>query len=342
MTFRLRIMVGCAALLAFPAERAIAQAPPSVATISACPLSNGVTIAPCRVAFRTFGRLNAAKDNAVLVPTWLLGRSEDWLPLLGPAGIIDTTAFFTIVVDALGNGRSQSPSNTPSPQRAAFDALTIGNMVESQYRLLTEHFGIAHLHAVVGISMGGMQTFEWTVRYPTFVGRAVSIVGSPRIGTYDDLLWTTIRMAIDNGMRGRLAADSIWAQVVHMLTLHFSTPHATNQQSVDSLAREMAGQVGFWRASWTLDDFRAQLGALLRHDVAAPYRGDLTVAAARVQAPLLTIYSWDDQMVTAGSTVPFGRLVNADSLVVASPCGHGLFVCEATRVGAATRAFLAR
>ncbi len=60
-----------------------AQGPPTVVSLGTCHLAGGATIQDCRIAYRVFGRLNAARTNAVLVPTWLLGRSEDWLPLLG-------------------------------------------------------------------------------------------------------------------------------------------------------------------------------------------------------------------------------------------------------------------
>jgi homoserine O-acetyltransferase len=71
-------------------------------------------------------------------------------------------------------------------------------MVNSQHRLLTEVLGVDRLHAVVGVSMGGMQTFEWIVAYPEFVDHAVPVVGSPRLDGYDLLLWTTQLEVIEN------------------------------------------------------------------------------------------------------------------------------------------------
>jgi homoserine O-acetyltransferase len=128
--------------------------------------------------------------NAVLIPTWLLGRSEDWAELLGSEGILDTTKFYAVVVDALGNGSSSSPSNTTPSARAAFAGLTLGDMVVTQHRLVHEHLGIERLRAVMGFSMGGMQAFEWAVRYPAELDIAIPIAGSPRVGTFDRMLWT--------------------------------------------------------------------------------------------------------------------------------------------------------
>src|SRR6267378_2195566 len=98
--------------------------PATVASLGTCRLASGATIENCRLAYRTFGRLNAARTNAVLIPTWLLGRSEDWIGMVGENGWVDTTRFFAVVVDAFANGRSSSPSNTAGG-RAAFRDLTI-------------------------------------------------------------------------------------------------------------------------------------------------------------------------------------------------------------------------
>src|SRR5687767_10979585 len=165
-----------------------AQAPPSLAALGTCPTQSGDTIPDCRIAYRTFGALNANRDNAVLIPTWFTGRSADWVPLLGSSGLVDSTKFYVIVVDALGNGASSSPSNTTLPAGSHFPAISIGDMVQTQYRLLTEHLRVARLHAVVGGSMGGMQAFEWGVAHPEFVDRLVAITGSPQLAAYDRIL----------------------------------------------------------------------------------------------------------------------------------------------------------
>lgn len=329
--------VGC-----FVTGVAGAQERPSTATISACEFSNGVTIAPCRIDYRTFGTLNAAKDNAVLVPTWLLGRSAEWAPFLGPSGVVNTDLYYVIVVDALGDGQSQSPSNTAADSRFGFEALTIGDMVQSQYRLLTEKLGINKLHAVVGVSMGGMQAIEWAVRYPTFASHVIAIAGTPRFGSYDHLLWTTMGATIDDGLQGGLSPDAIWLQLTRLDALNARTPSAVNQATPSDVDKEVTASARTYRGAWALEDYRAQIGAVLRQDVSAAYGGDLAKAAARVRSKMLLIYSWDDHMVTAEEVSAFGRLVGAETLEVPSPCGHLMAVCEMDRVGSAIREFLAR
>lgn len=276
----------------------------------------------------------------MLIPTWLLGRSEDWISLLGLRSYVDTTRFYVLVVDALANGRSSSPSTVPLRLRDAFRGLTIGDMVESQHRLLVEHLGISHLRAVVGVSMGGMQAFEWAVRYPTFVDLVVPIAGSPRVGAFDHLLWTTMLEEIDTAKRTRTPADSTWAQLARLEALFLRTPVAVNESSWDSVLTEAATQGKTYRESWPLEDYAAQLEAIRHHDISAGFGSDLTSAARAVQARMLIIYSPDDHMVTAGPAVQFAPLVLAKTLSLPSSCGHLVFFCEQERIGAAIREFL--
>ncbi|HEX9083780.1 MAG TPA: alpha/beta fold hydrolase, partial [Gemmatimonadaceae bacterium] len=196
-----------------PAYGQGSPAPPTpratVASLGTCRLESGATIENCRIAYRTFGRLNAARTNGVLIPTWLLGRSEDWIGMLGANGWVDTTRFFTVVVDAFGNGRSSSPSNTPPAGRAAFRDLTIRDMVDAQHRLVVEILKLPRLHAVLGISMGGHQAFEWAVRYPNFVDAVVPVVGSPRPAAFDQARTATLMSLIENGQAHGVPDDSI-------------------------------------------------------------------------------------------------------------------------------------
>ena len=96
----------------------------------------------------------------VLWPTWFTGSSKQLIALVGRDGYVDPTRFFVILVDALGNGVSSSPSNSSVQPRMDSPVFTIRDMVNSQRRLLTENLGINHIRAVMGISMGGMQAFQ--------------------------------------------------------------------------------------------------------------------------------------------------------------------------------------
>ena len=330
-----------AALQLLGAPHAPAQSPPSVLSVGTCRFSSRAIIRDCRVGYRAFGRLNRERTNAVLIPTWLQGRSEDWLPLLGPTGYVDTSRFYVLVVDALADGHSSSPSNVPRGERAAFADLTLTDMVESQYRLV-KRLGIPRLHAVVGVSMGGMQAFEWAARYPTFVGKVVPVVGSPRVPAFDRLLWTTLLSEIERGRQHRAPEDSIWAQLARLEALFIQTPIAVNDSGWARLFPAVADLARVYGRSWSLEDYAAQLRAIARHDIAASFGGDLSRTARQVRPRMLVVYTWDDRMVTADPPAAFAREVGADTLSIPSVCGHLVFLCEQERIGAAVREFLSR
>jgi homoserine O-acetyltransferase len=254
---------------------------------------------------------------------------------------VDTTRFHVVVVDALADGQSSSPSNTPGGS-AAFSDLTIGDMVESQYRLLTTRLGIHHLRAVVGFSMGGMQAIEWAVRHPSFVDKIVPIAGSPRVGAYDRLMWTAMLNEIEDARRSATPTDTVWSRLAHLEMLFVQTPVGLNERGIDSVAKDVATSARQYRAAWDLQDYAAQLRAIRRYDVSSSYGADMHRAAAEVKARVLAVYSWDDHTVTAGPVAEFARLVQADTLSIRSACGHIMLFCEQSRVGAAVRAFIAQ
>ncbi len=228
------LLPALAAILVLSSE-AVPQVAPKIAFLGSCSLSSGAVIPNCRLAYRMFGQLNAARDNAVLIPTWLLGRSDEWVPLLGPDAILDTTKFHVVVVDAFADGLSSSPSNTSPSARGVFAGLTIGDMVVAQHRLVHEHLGIERLRAVLGFSMGGMQAFEWAVRYPTELDLAIPISGSPRVGNFDRLLWTKYLDEVGLVWRAWSAGRRRGSGWRASMTLMLRTPSAVNRESWDSV-----------------------------------------------------------------------------------------------------------
>jgi len=197
------------------------------ADLGVCKLADGQSIINCRLGYRTWGMLNAERSNAVRFPTWFTGTSENIATLVGVDKLVDASKCFVIAVDALGNGVSSSPSNSVMQPGPMFPAFTVQDMVNAELRLATEVFGLKHLHAVTGTSMGGMQTFEWMVDFPNFMDIAIPIVGSPRLSSYDVLLWRAEEDALRSDpawFNGHYSQRPPMGAVQAMQEMHLTTP----------------------------------------------------------------------------------------------------------------------
>jgi len=163
-------------------------------------LDLGGSLPECRVAYETYGTLNAAGDNAILVThgytssAHVAGRyargkaakgvPEDqlgwWDALIGPDKAIDTTRYFVVGANALGSAHGSSGPNTIDPTTGkpygpTFPEVTLRDSVRTQ-KLLLDSLGVTRLHAVVGPSMGGFQAFQWAVTFPDFMRGIVPTV----------------------------------------------------------------------------------------------------------------------------------------------------------------------
>jgi homoserine O-acetyltransferase len=142
---------------------------------------SGVLLPQARVVYGTYGKLNAAKDNAVLLPSHYMANFHGYEWLIGADKALDSSKLFLVATELFGNGNSSSPSNTPEPFHGPrFPVTTIRDNVEAVHRLLTEELKITHLHAIVGFSMGAQQAFQWAVSYPAFADRVVATSGTAK------------------------------------------------------------------------------------------------------------------------------------------------------------------
>src|SRR5919106_6356951 len=121
-------------------------------------LEDDATLRGARLAYKTYGALNDAKDNAIVYPTWYSGRHWDNEWLIGDGMALDPGRYFIIVPNMLGNGLSSSPSNTPPPfDGPRFPPINVRDNVAVVHRLLTSELGVSHLRAIIGFSMGAQQ-----------------------------------------------------------------------------------------------------------------------------------------------------------------------------------------
>lgn len=188
-------------------------------TFAALPLQLGGSLAAVTLAYETWGTLNSAGDNAILVTHALTGdahahddgRPDDprvawWNPLIGPGRPLDTERYFVICSNILGScygstGPSSLEPATGSPYGLRFPLVTIRDMVNAQ-RTLLAFLGVRQLAAVAGGSVGGQQALEWAVTYPELVRKVVVIAATGAL--------TAQAIAFSEVERQAIMADPRW------------------------------------------------------------------------------------------------------------------------------------
>ena len=166
-------------------------------------LQRGATLRDAKLAYKTFGKLNAKKDNVIVYPTWYSGQHMDNEWLVGKGMALDPAKYFIIIPNMFGNGLSSSPSNTPEPyNKSRFPQVTAYDNVRAQHRLVTEKFGIKTIKLVTGWSMGGLQTFHWGAMYPDMVDRIAPFCGSAKCSRHNFVFL--------EGVKAALTADAAW------------------------------------------------------------------------------------------------------------------------------------
>jgi homoserine O-acetyltransferase/O-succinyltransferase len=181
-------------------------------------LQSGQLFGPVTVAYQTYGQLNSAQDNAILICHALSGDShvaginaEDgrlgwWEVMVGPGLALDTNRYFFICANVLGGCKGSSgPASvnpaTNQPYALSFPVVTLEDMVRVQKRLL-DWLGVRRLLSVIGGSMGGMQALTWSALYPEMVVSAIPIATSSRL-TAQGIAWDEIG-------RKAIMADANW------------------------------------------------------------------------------------------------------------------------------------
>ena len=313
------------------------------ASIGDLKLQNGGVIRNCRIGYRTFGKLNSNKSNVVVFPTWAGGTTEQLQSSIGPGRLVDSTTYFVVAIDALSNGISSSPSNSRLQPRMRFPQFTLRDTVESQHELLTKVVKVDHVKAIVGISMGGMQVFQWLVSYPDFMDKAIPIVGSPRLAPYDLLIWQAQIEALmrDRDWKGgNYSVNPARALDFAFGELLLTTPPDYNKRKTREQVLADLEKARRDSKSFDANDKIRQVQAMMQLDVTREFGGSLERAAHVVKAKVFVVVSRFDHVVTPGPAIEFASLVGAKTLNLESECGHLATVCESSRLDKAIADFL--
>lgn len=306
-------------------------------------LQSGEVLHDCRIGYRIFGQMNADKSNIVLFPTWAGGTTDKLMGSVGPGNLADSSKYYVILVDALSNGVSSSPSNSTAQPRMHFPRITMRDMVDTEHDLLTKILHIDHVKAVMGISMGGMQTFQWIVEYPGFVDKAIPIVGSPRLAPYDLVHWQAQLDAIEDNKDwhgGDYTKNPARDAEYEFGAILLKTPEEFNKTHTrEQVLKELVKSKDSTDGSDANNKIR-QVEAMMSLNVAAPFGDSLEKAATAVKAQVLVIVGKQDHTVTPGPAIEFARLLHAQLVVLDDGCGHQY--CDFAQVGKAVAEFLAK
>jgi homoserine O-acetyltransferase/O-succinyltransferase len=267
-------------------------------------LESGDTIKDFAISYVTHGTLNAKKSNAILMVTAISGNHHRLDFMIGPGKALDTSKYFVVCTDAIGNGLTTSPSNSAAQPRMQFPKYAIRDMVTSQHRLMTEHLGIAHVVAVVGPSMGGMQALQWGVSQPDFMDSLVALVPLAKTPAWTTLVLEASRKAImidaawnqgnytsppEQGIR-------LWRDILSFMAARSPEMYREQFAKAPDLLPWLQQQESSLIKAFDANDWIYQTWAYDRHDVGTTpgYSGDTVKALAAIKAKTLIMVGTKD------------------------------------------------
>lgn len=379
------------ALLAAPAAAYEPLVEKQEFTIENYATRNGETVPEMRLGYETYGTLNEAKDNAILIPHFFSGNShaagkykaEDatpgyWDAVIGSGKPIDTDKYFVVSVDSPVNLGAKDPNvittgpatinpATGKPWGMDFPIMTIGDFVDTQKGLM-DQLGIPKWHAVMGLSMGGLQSMEWAARYPDKLERVLPVV-SAGWADADLIAWLDIwatPIRLDPNWNGGdyydgPAPDAGLAAALKIVTLQANSPEWTNGNFGRAWAVEGADPGKSWDAEYkvvaTLDGAGATRAAtsdanhllyLVRANqqfVAGQPEGSIYQGLLDIDVPVMLIHTDEDLVFPGDAVRDTAAIIKSDGTPVEivelqGTRGHLDGVVGISQAGEAIRRFL--
>jgi homoserine O-acetyltransferase/O-succinyltransferase len=298
--------------------------------------ADGQTLPDTQIAYATYGELNEAHDNVIVLPTWFVGTHADHEWMIGDGGVLDTNRYFVVVPSLFANGLSSSPSNTPAPfDRGRFPRHSIQDNVRAQHRLVTEHLGVTGIELVIGGSMGAFQAFQWGLSHAGVVKRIMPTGGASSCSPHCRVFLEGVKAALtadatyaggdyeERPERGLRAVGRVYAG--WGLSQAFYRQELYRQMGFDSID---AFLVDFWEAFFVdidANNLLSQLDTWQRSDLAATegYDGALAralgdIKAQAVLAPGKTdLYFPPEDMAWEAEQMP-----NAELSIIPGVWGH--------------------
>ena len=352
------VCIGIAAAMAIQGASAHWPEQPQhqIADLGELKLEKGGLIKNLKMSYVTHGKLNVAKDNAILFIHGFAANHHLFDQMIGPGKALDTDKYFIICPDALGatqTGHEHSTSASNSGMKMKFPQYNGRDMNKAQHKLLTEKLGISHLRMVTGISSGAEHSVQFAISYPDFMDSIVPVVGGAlwnSQGFFRGPLMMSIIESCD-GWRGgdfdvnpkacATNAVSVLAPTFYSREwwdLYIDTPEAYDRWRKNwgafyfdvQDARDLYYRIRSWGEGWVGD---------------TPGFKDLNAALGSIKAKTLFIYSPQDQFYTPQQIATQVKVIpGARSAAIDSPAGH-LICCNGDlnatyTMGEALKAFL--
>jgi len=298
-------------------------------------LLSGAMLPEAVLAYCTYGELNAAKDNVVLLPTFYTGSHLRNEGFFGTGRAIDPARHFIVSVNLFGNGWSSSPSNAaPAAQGANFPEVSLYDNVKCQHRLLTEALGVERIRLVAGWSMAGCQAYHWAAQYPEMVGAILPFCASARTSPHNFVFLEGVKAALtadhtwaggrytsppEAGLKafGRVYAGWAFSQTFYREGLYRNLGF----ESVEALLRDWEED----HLNWDANNLLAKLRTWQTADISANpvYAGDFERALGRITAKaILMPCSTDLYFPPEDNAIEARHLPNAELRTYDSPWGH--------------------
>ena len=299
-------------------------------------LQDGTVLKDARLAYTTYGELNAARDNAIVYPTFFCGTHAENEWLIGEGRALDPRKYYIVVPNMLGNGLSSSPSNRPDYKGGTFPAVSIYDNVQLQFRLLTEHLNIRRVTLAVGWSVGAQQAFHWGALFPDFVERIAPFCGSARTSRHNFVFLEGVKAALmaDQSFKAGAYLDPPLQGLRTVARVYagwgFSQGFYRAECDLNDLGFPSleAFIVGFWEAFFTEVDANNLLAMLATWQAAdisnnSLYDGDFCLALRSIKARALVMPCRTDlYFPPEDSEIEVGLMANAELKVIPSIWGH--------------------
>lgn len=310
---------------------------------------SGARLSTLRIGYVRHGRLNAARDNLLLVMPGTGNTRHSAAGHVGPGLAYDTTRYCVVCTDAIGAGASSRPSQG---LREGFPRYTVRDMAHAHYRLAAQGLGLGTtpVAVVAGASMGAFQALEYAIHHPEHVRDAVLLVPAARAGTLFRTVVARLQdiVRLDPAWRGGAYAtaplDGLRAAGRHYF------PWTVSDAWLDALtpaeAEAACAATGEWFAQWDAWDLLRRYESSASHDVAGPFGGDCGAALARVRARTLVLACAQDRLLGLPQAQALAAALPRGTLTVfESPKGHLAWRAEpgsaqTRQITAAVREFL--